>query len=740
MVYYLSIIQSLFLQVWYLPSLILVTLAIHYIFRSKDKEKASIASSKTSIWWLGFLGFLIFIVFSVAYWMFGDNAAHSFSDDVTHTLQTYLSASHRGNWTNALTGGMDRWLLPNCYPLALGRIYALFLPKPYQLYLLIMAINVISVFIFTWKIQTEIWQMRPWAAYIGAVVAVIVEGYWTGLYPDAHVSNGHGFAIIIVGVYWLTRFCENRKFWMVAVLVGAAMAMGSWTPFHNLPPLLITITLWGLVFWGKRAWLKVLKANVLIVLVFITIIFPYFLAIKLLFSTSGRFEVFRPSVELAKLYLWPQIIILMSMGGMGAILNIYRQKEVKQVLVMFLSFCSIPLIAYVFETVKIMPSFRWQLLYAGNDAWAWMAVIFFIERIQRAIEERWVMGGIASRILVISVGWIVIAFAWMNSLWMDLISSYPSGNWKALTDTSVSSVLKIVEPKPVRVVGIDDTNDMHFWGQYQGLESMLGYTPFIDRRKTYFWWYSAMIGSLHGAYTAAFLSIPIPVAGHEHNLDFPIPLPSLVNPDALRLANVHWIVSHHPLFPMTGLQMFIGHPGQLAACNPTSGPLSKIDFKALNKYWHDVACLVKDYSYDRPLYVYHLEGALPRVYLASHILPWPQGQPPILSQQELKIAAQGTAFVGLKQWGMHQSQTAGGSVDIDDYHSDYMRLHLNVQQDSLVVVASTLNSYWRILVDGRKVDGLDVNGFQTGFWVPAKAKQAELIYCPPFRPARYPKC
>ena len=60
-----------------------------------------------------------------------------------------------------------------------------------------------------------------------------------------------------------------------------------------------------------------------------------------------------------------------------------------------------------------------------------------------------------------------------------------------------------------RVVGIDDTNDMHFWGQYQGMESMIGYTPFIDQRKAHFWWYSGMLSTLKGAYDPGFLSIPI---------------------------------------------------------------------------------------------------------------------------------------------------------------------------------------------------------------------------------------
>jgi len=57
-----------------------------------------------------------------------------------------------------------------------------------------------------------------------------------------------------------------------------------------------------------------------------------------------------------------------------------------------------------------------------------------------------------------------------------------------------------------------------------------------------------------------------------------------------------------------------------------------------------------------------------------------------------------------------------------------------------LVIASTLNSYWRVLVDRKVVHAFDVNGFQTGFWVHPESKQAELIYCPPWRLQQHPFC
>ena len=737
----IPIVESLFRQIWFFPLVILSSLAIYYFEKLQPQLPSPVVRIQNNNKGVWIAALTLFVIFSAPYWMLGHNAPHGGSDDSAMALQTYLSASPQVdsiNWTNGLLGGMDRWLLPNCHPLALERIYALFLKEPYQLYLWVMGINVFLVFIFSWKIQTEFLGVRRWMAYIGATVAVITEGYWTGIYPDAHIVDGHGFAVIIVGIYWLTRFCQNYKFGIVSLLVGLALALSSGLPFHNLPPLLVTVTIWGLVFWGRESFGKVLQANVLIILAFVFILLPQFLAMKFLFATTGRAEVYRHSVDLRAFYLLPDIVLLLIFGIIGAILKIYRQKIVRQVLGVFLGFCAVPACAYVFQSLKIMPAFRWELLYQGNEAWGWLAVIFFIDKIQQAIANRWHLGGIASRVLIFCVCWVLIAFAWMNSLWFDLDSSYPSGTWAALTDTSISSLLKEITPTPVRVVGIDDTNDVHFWGQYQGLESMLGYTPLIDNRKLYFWWFSAMLPSLHGANNEGFLSIPIPVKEHYQLLNFSVPLP--VNPDALKLTNVHWIISHHPLYPMSGLEAVIQDPGQPMACTQRILAPSQMDFKVLHNYWQYIGCLFKDYGYRRPLYVYYLQGSLPRVYLAAHVLAWPSGQFPLLTQQELALAAQKIAFVQSQEWVPTKGQSAGDGVHMDDYQSDYMRLGISTRQDALLVVASTLNSYWRVLVDNKPVHAFDVNGFQTGFWVHPENKQAELIYCPPWRWQQHPLC
>jgi hypothetical protein len=633
-------------------------------------------------------------------------------------------------------GGMDRWLLPNCHPLALGRIYALFL-TPELLYLFVIGINVILVFIFSFKIQTEFLGTRRWMAYIGAIVAVITEGYWTGKFPESHICDGHGFTVIIVGIYWLTRFHQSAKFWMVALLVGISLALGSWMPFHNLPPLLVTITIWGLVFWAPGAWIKVIKMNALIILTVLTILLPQFLAIKLLYTTTGRSEIYWPTVDLNSFYSISNIIVFGILGILGIFLKIFQQKTTKQALAIFLLFSTVPAIAYIFQILKIIPAFRWEVLYAGNEAWLWLAVIFFIDKIQQAIENRWYIGGVLSRVLICSVWYTLIAFAWMNSLWFDLYTSYPSGTWRTLTETSISSALKKADPhQPVRVVGIDDTNDMHFWGQYQGLESMLGYASFIDQRLMSFWW----AHTAHGPDTTCFLSIPIPVPGHYHFINFPVSLSALINPDALKLTNVHWIISHHPLYPMPGLQTLLDHPGQPMACTQWSPPLIKIDLKNIKEYWEYIGCLVKDYRYDRPLYVYNLTDALPRAYLALDVLPWPSGQFPVLNKQQLALAAQKNAFVDSRDWLPTHHQQANGTVNFDDYQSDYMRLKISTRQDALLVIASTLNPYWRVLVDHHSVRSFDVNGFQEGFWVHPKNQSAELIYCPPWRPQQHPYC
>ena len=725
---YLTIVKILFSQIWYWPALILLTLVFYRVPKFQNNTNTPKVFLKTNHWILLLGGFFTFIALSSAFWLLRDNAPHGLSDDTAATIQTYLSSSYRGdsiNWTNSLCGGMDRWLLPNCHPLALGRLYALFLKQPYQLYLFIIGINVILVFVFSWKIQTEIWGMQRWSACIGALVAVLVEGYWTGKFPDAHVANGHGFAVIIVGIYCLTFFCDHRWFWLVAVLVGVALALGSWVPFHNLLPLLITITLWGLVFWGKGAWQKVVQANTLIILVFIIILFPNLLAIKSLFSSFARTEVMYRTADLGLFYELQPMIILVVMGVLGFALRIYNQKVVEKVIGLFLGFSLIPWVAHCIEVFRIMPSFRWELLYAGNGAWSWMAVVFFFEKIQQAIQERWPIGGIFCRLLIISVAAVVITFAWMTSVLLDLVSSYPSGNWKALTDTSVSSVLKGMEQKPGRVVGVGEDNDMHFWGQYQGLESLIGYTSFIDRKKTYFWWKDTMFVRPKQFYSSTYLSIQVP---------------GIINSDALKLMNVNWVVSRQPLYHMEGLKAVIEQPGQLAVCHPARYYISDLNWKLLQQSLKDVSCLMQNYTYKRPLYVYHLEGSLPRVYLADSVFSWPTGQWELLNQQQLEKAVQRTAFVDLRKWKPFQGVSNSSAVTIDQYHSDYIKLQVKATKDSLVIYNSTLNGYWRLLIDGKEEEIFDVNGIQTGFWVNREVQVAELIYCPPWRFQRHPYC
>ena len=186
MIYYINILEGLSRQIWFFPLIILTSLAIYYFekLQTKTISPTILTDHNNRGVWLAAL--TVWGMFSAPYWMLGRNAPHGGSDDSSVILQTYLSASHQGdsiNWTNGLLGGMDRWLLPNCHPLALERIYALFLKQPYQLYLWVMGINVFLVFIFSWKIQTEFLGVRRWMAYIGATVAVITEGYWTGIYP-----------------------------------------------------------------------------------------------------------------------------------------------------------------------------------------------------------------------------------------------------------------------------------------------------------------------------------------------------------------------------------------------------------------------------------------------------------------------------------------------------------------------------------------------------------------------------
>ncbi|MBF0511220.1 MAG: hypothetical protein HQL13_02720 [Candidatus Omnitrophica bacterium] len=739
---YLTAIQSLLTQIWFFPLLILLSLSIYGYEKKFARPQTTTLSQKTNhgVW---IAAFICFIILSFPFWFFRDYAPHSAPDDSSMTLQTYVSAGLKGdsmNWTNTMLGGIDRWVLPNPHPFDLGRIYALFL-KPYQLFLLIIGINVLSVFVFSWKIQVEFFGMQKWMAYIGAIAAVLTEGYWVGKYPNAHVSNGHGFAVIIVAIYWLTRFHENKYFWLIAVLSGLVFALGSWTPFHNIPAFLATITIWGLVFWGKGRLLKIVQANGLIILVCVLILWPQFWAMKMLYASTALAKIFQASVNLGEFYAFSNIRILGVFVLLGFFLGIYRQPMARKVGLLFLGFCVLPFFCHIAESLKIIPAFRWELFYAGNEAWVWLCIAFLMGQLYQAINLRFHFAGIMSRLLIISVWGTLFVFTWMGSLWYDLDSSYPQGTWKDLTDSSISSVIKTIDKAPFRVAAVDETNDVHFWGQYQGLESLFGYYPFIDKRLVNFWWISAMMPGFHGLFSDfASLSIPIPVKDHHEHLNFPVPLNALVNIHALQLTNVHWIVSHHPLMPEGDILPVFAKEGQPVVCSDRIFPPYQLDWHDISQYWQYMSCLFTHYRYERPFYVYEVKGTLPRVYLANHLNPWPFGQPPILTQEQLKEASEKSVYVKEADWQVYQNISSQDQVVLDKYQNDYMRLRITTHQNALVVVASTLNPYWHILVGGKPSSMIEVNGFQAGFWVHPQDTKAELVYCPPYRLEVHPLC
>src|SRR4051812_4880498 len=119
MIYYSAIIKSLLGQSWFFPFVVIVS-AIVFFLKPPTKENLPKAADKMNQIQVWMAAFVVFTIFAAPYWLFGSDAPHSGPDDVALTLHTYLSASVRGdsiNWTNGILGGMDRWLLPNSYPL-----------------------------------------------------------------------------------------------------------------------------------------------------------------------------------------------------------------------------------------------------------------------------------------------------------------------------------------------------------------------------------------------------------------------------------------------------------------------------------------------------------------------------------------------------------------------------------------------------------------------------------------------
>jgi len=124
-----------------------------------------------------------------------------------------------------------------------------------------------------------------------------------------------------------------------------------------------------------------------------------------------------------------------------------------------------------------------------------------------------------------------------------------------------------------------------------------------------------------------------------------------------------------------------------------------------------------------PAKIFEGEGALPRIYFATHFYPYD-------NEQFVNVMVNNKGPVTSV---FHPSQTEMltlpvGKILRTDWRDNRIRIELDAPDGGFLVVSQTYFPQWNVVVDGRKAKNLEVNGLVQGVWVPPGAKLIEFRY------------
>jgi hypothetical protein len=137
------------------------------------------------------------------------------------------------------------------------------------------------------------------------------------------------------------------------------------------------------------------------------------------------------------------------------------------------------------------------------------------------------------------------------------------------------------------------------------------------------------------------------------------------------------------------------------------------------------------------LYVYENQDVLPRFFVADtlHVLPTAGGVLNAVAAADIK-ALRRTVFVerALLPPGMSEATSlSNGTVRLESYGPDEIRLSLDLEGAAVLVVTNTYSPYWRSRVDGIETPLFPANHTFWGVSLPKTAKTAYFYYDPPYR-------
>jgi hypothetical protein len=191
-----------------------------------------------------------------------------------------------------------------------------------------------------------------------------------------------------------------------------------------------------------------------------------------------------------------------------------------------------------------------------------------------------------------------------------------------------------------------------------------------------------------------------------------------VDIDRLRLGNVEYIVSDLPLH----------HKDIVLVSGPATGTVPPRRGDTMRE---KITGLATRLFSETPAYIYKVEGALPRAYVASRIVTSevPSGSSAYF-QLATKEALSGAAVISTAE-EQDFSKVSGGRVSSIKRVRDGYDIAVNTDTGGVLVVNQPYSKFWTASADGQPLKIAESNGIHSAIALPASAVAVSLRYSRP---------
>ncbi|MBF0166121.1 MAG: hypothetical protein HQL45_00710 [Alphaproteobacteria bacterium] len=646
-----------------------------------------------------------------------------------------------GQWENHFAGGMDR----------LSALFQINLLAP--LFAFLPAWTIVGGVIFT-STLIGIWSvcaiLRTYLAIAPPLATVAGIFYALGVQEGLlYYFNAFEFCLMPLSLYALHRFRERP---LVAALCQFLIAASlGWGYSLHAVYVLLLVAPWSLfvVGWSRRTALFVVAAHIAGWLCYLV---PISAPVLSAVATSGVTDVAGnlldiPFIELMKqqvtsgvyfLFVIPPIpflvpaLLALWLGGLSP-----RQRIVLQIgflLAALLYFA--PLISWIQHAVGVpLDSLRLRRMSNAVALAALLAVAVGAqalgERLAIVLQDRKEpFFRLGFRGLTFSVFLFICLVGLFNSKIFHLERYRYGATYSVLYENPLirSTFAAIGTAQPFRVASVVPkpfhtmAEPDHAWAY--GLETSDGYFAFHTREYAQFW---------EAMYQFAPQPLPVPdeIRGFTQGRRFYVQsvsekceaslLGAHVNLRFLSALNTQYLISPCPLLDKEFTLL------------ARTDPSLRLRWDGLGRFEKLKAFLAGGYP-GKELYIYRFDDAVPRIFMAERVLPF-EGPEALLN--DIAYGAGSHKVARLLPGSIAKSQEcpkAQGSVRLVQYDPDEIRVHAELSDCGLLVIANNYHVGWIAEVDGRPAELLRVNLLHQGLFLPPGKHQVRLRYFSPYMP------